>query len=155
MKVVSYCLDCLNRFVKFVSKNGYIMIALTSNNFCLAAWRAFTLIVSNAGRFMVAQTLGAIFNFLGKLFITLLTLATCIGFMFIPAVNNNISSLLFPSIMVCIIGFTVAAIFISMFSFSMDTMVLCFLVDEVLAGAGNPGKHRPEELDDFASKSAI
>ena len=109
MKVVSYCLDCLNRFVKFVSKNGYIMIALTSNNFCLAAWRAFTLIVSNAGRFMVAQTLGAIFNFLGKLFITLLTLATCIGFMFIPAVNNNISSLLFPSIMVCIIGFMAGA----------------------------------------------
>jgi len=65
----SYCLNCLNRVVKYISKMAYIQIALTSSNFCVSAWKAFILILGNAGRFAVATILGAIFIFVGKVLI--------------------------------------------------------------------------------------
>jgi solute carrier family 44 protein 1 (choline transporter-like protein)/choline transporter-like protein 2/4/5 len=68
--LTSYLLDCLERFVKFISKNAYIQVAITGKNFCAAAWNAFTLILKNAMRFGTASGIGFIFNILGILFIT-------------------------------------------------------------------------------------
>lgn len=65
----SYLLDCLERFIKFISKNAYIQIALTGKNFCAAAWNAFILILKNALRFGTANSIGFIFNILGVGFI--------------------------------------------------------------------------------------
>jgi len=67
--LTSYLLDCLERFVKFISKNAYIQIAITGKNFCAAAWNAFMLILKNAVRFGTANTIGLIFNILGVAFI--------------------------------------------------------------------------------------
>lgn len=66
----SYLLMCLERFIKFISKNAYIQIAITSKNFCMAAWNAFILILKNALRFGTANSIGFIFNVLGVAFIT-------------------------------------------------------------------------------------
>jgi hypothetical protein len=65
----SYCLNCLNRVVKYISKMAYIQMALTSSNFCMSAWKAFVLILGNAGRFAVATILGAIFAWIGRIVI--------------------------------------------------------------------------------------
>merc|ERR1719263_2003060 len=67
--LTSYLLDCLERFVKFITKNAYIHIALTGKNFCASAWNAFILIMKNAMRFGTAQSIGFIFNVLGVFFI--------------------------------------------------------------------------------------
>ena len=39
------CIDCLNRCIKFINRNAYIQIALTGDNFCVAAYNAFMLIL--------------------------------------------------------------------------------------------------------------
>lgn len=65
----SYCLACFERFIKFISKNAYIQIAITGKNFCASAWNAFILILKNALRFGTANAIGFIFNFLGVVFI--------------------------------------------------------------------------------------
>lgn len=67
--MTSYILDCFERFVKFISKNAYIQIAITGKNFCAAAWNAFLLILKNALRFGTANSIGFIFNVLGVVFI--------------------------------------------------------------------------------------
>lgn len=67
--MTSYLLDCLERFIKFISKNAYIQIAITGKNFCASAWNAFMLILKNFARFGVAASIGAIFNVLGVCFI--------------------------------------------------------------------------------------
>jgi len=67
--LTSYLLDCLERFIKFISKNAYIQIALTGKNFCASAWNAFILIMKNIMRFGTAQSIGFIFNVLGVCFI--------------------------------------------------------------------------------------
>ena len=57
LMVTSYLLDCLERFIKFISKNAYIQIAITGKNFCAAAWNAFLLILKNAVRFGTANSI--------------------------------------------------------------------------------------------------
>lgn len=63
------CLDCLERFIKFISKNAYIQCAITGKNFCASAWNAFVLILTNALRFGTASSIGFIFVMLGTLFV--------------------------------------------------------------------------------------
>lgn len=69
--LTSYLLDCLERFIKFISKNAYIQIAITGKNFCSSAWNAFCLILKNAMRFGMANSIGFIFSVLGVCFIAI------------------------------------------------------------------------------------
>jgi len=69
-KTVTCCirciLYCLDKYVKFITKNAYIQIALHSENFCTSAWNSFWLIIRNAGRFGSAEMIGWIMMILGK-----------------------------------------------------------------------------------------
>lgn len=148
-----YCLNCLNRVVKYISKMAYIQIALTSSNFCMSAWKAFTLILGNAGRFAVATILGTIFTWLGK--IAIIGCTTIICYIIISNVNSlkdELTSPFFPILAFIIISYVISSFFLSIFSFSMDVILQCFLVDETLAGDNNYGAHRPKTLDAFAKK---
>ena len=149
-----YCLDCLNRLIKFISKNAYIMCAITSKHFCPAAWRAFILMLASAGRFMVSNLLGFAIMWIGRAFTMFATAG--IGYVmvaFIPSIADNSSSPIMPVVIMAFIGAVVGAIFLSLFSFSLDTILLCFLVDESWAehNKRDSGKHRPPELKDFAN----
>lgn len=66
----SCCLECLERFIKFLTKNAYIQIALTAKNFCTSAWNGFFLVISNAATFGTTGTIGFIFEVLGVIFIS-------------------------------------------------------------------------------------
>lgn len=61
-----YVLYCLDKYVKFITKNAFIQIALQSTNFCAAAWTSFFLILRHVGRFGSAEMIGFIMNVLGK-----------------------------------------------------------------------------------------
>jgi hypothetical protein len=63
---VRCCIWCLDAIVKHITKNAYIQIALTGENFCKSAWLSFWLIVRNAARFSVVSGIGFILMFLGK-----------------------------------------------------------------------------------------
>lgn len=67
--LTSCCLDCLERFIKFITKNAYIQMAITGKNFCSSAWNGFLLVLKNALRFGTANFIGFIFNVIGVLFI--------------------------------------------------------------------------------------
>ena len=55
------CLWCLEKFMKFINRNAYIMCAIKSTNFCVSAKDAFCLLMRNIVRVMV---LNNIVNFL-------------------------------------------------------------------------------------------
>ena len=63
MTCVLYCLD---QYVKFITKNAFIQIALHNQAFCPAAVASFWLIVRHAGRFGSATIIGWIMMMLGK-----------------------------------------------------------------------------------------
>lgn len=129
----SYLLACLERCIKFITKNAYIQIALTSKNFCQSAWNGFILVVKNILRFGFVHSIGAIFMFIGRLFIICSTVL-CAYIMLTqwPHFRDQVSSPYFPCIIAGIIGLLVGAIFMSVFSFACDTVLQCFFLDEEL-----------------------
>lgn len=69
----SYCLWCLEKCVKYITKNAYIQIALTNDSFLQAAINAFCLILKNAHRFGIMNSIGFIFMWFGCFLITAIT----------------------------------------------------------------------------------
>lgn len=123
----------MDRCIKFITKNAYIQVALQSKNFCRSAWNAFLLVVKNAFRFGAVSSVGAIFMFLGRLFIICLTVAICyLQMTQWPKVRDSTSSPYFPCIIAGLIAYLIGAIFMSVFSFAGDTILQCFLLDEEL-----------------------
>ena len=74
-------LDCIDRFIKFITKNAYIQIALNSKNFCQSAMEAFILVLKHADKFMAVSGLGGVFMLLGKM--TIASLSTFLGYIII------------------------------------------------------------------------
>lgn len=125
---------------------------MTSKNFCRSAWNAFLLIVKNAFRFGAVTSVGTIFMFLGQVFIILVTVASAYLMMTKwPAVVATTSSPYFPCIVAGLIGYLIGAIFMSVFGFSSDTILQCFLLDEEMGseGKGRPPGNRPPLMNDF------
>lgn len=105
--LTGYCLFCLEKCVKMITKNAYIQIALTNNNFCPSAWNAFALVIKNVHRFGLTTTIGAVQTFYGVILISVSTS----GIAYLWCTNQdtlNLSSPIPPTIAVAIIAFVIA-----------------------------------------------
>lgn len=145
--LTSYLLDCLERFIKFISKNAYIQIAITGKNFCAAAWNAFMLILKNALRFGTANSIGFIFNVLGVCFIAAANGCVVYAFLhYIPAFQGLTQNWIAPCVVGVLQGVLIGGMFMSVFSFASDTILQSFLVDEEL---NRPDGMRPAIMNQF------
>lgn len=84
--IVKCCLWCLEKFIRFMNKNAYIQIAINGTSFCTACKDAFLLLLSNAGRTIILAGIGAIFVFIGKMFITVLS--TIIAYILLTKIKS-------------------------------------------------------------------
>jgi len=120
----SYLLDCLERFIKFITKNAYIQIALTGKNFCASAWNAFILILKNALRFGTANSIGLIFSILGVAFIGAMNGLIVFAMLhYVPAYKGTANSWLAPCVVGVGEGIIIGSMFMSVFSFASDTIL--------------------------------
>jgi len=133
-----YCIWCLDYCVKHITKNAYIQIALTNNNFCSACWLTFWLIVRNCARFTMVSGIGWILMFIGKALIVIAS--GWISYIIIvnSKLKDEVYSPVFPVIIVVVIAYLLASIFLSIFSFSATTILHCFIVDEEIKGNRAP-----------------
>ncbi|XP_077441031.1 choline transporter-like protein 5 isoform X2 [Vanacampus margaritifer] len=69
MSCLKYCFWCLERFIKFLNKNAYIMIAIYGKSFCTSSRDAFFLLMRNVIRVAVLDKVTDFLLFLGKLLI--------------------------------------------------------------------------------------
>ncbi len=150
--ICSCCLYCLNRFVKFLTKNAYIQVALKSSNFCVSAWNAFILVLRNIVKFGFVNTVGTIFIFVGKFLIA--GLAGALAFVvaaYWPWITNRITSPIIPAIACALIGYVIASIFMSIFSIASNTILQCFILDTEIAQIKSDGgaNHQPQCLQGF------
>lgn len=58
LKCTSCLVACFERFIKFITKNAYIQVALTGSNFCVASKDAFYLVLRNPLKFSVVAGIG-------------------------------------------------------------------------------------------------
>lgn len=151
-KCIICCLRCciwyLDYCVKFITKNAYIQIALTSNNFCWAAWQAFCLIVRNCARFAIISGIGTILMFLGKGVI--MGFSGWIGYLIImnSDLKDKVASPVFPVVIFVVIAYLISSVFLSVYSFASTAILHAFLLDEEVGG-----NRAPSALIDFVNRN--
>ena len=143
--LTGYLLYIMERCVKYVTKNGYIQIALTCEGFCKSSWNAFTLMLKHAHRFGLGNSIGFIFMIFGCAAIAAATGLGCYVFLTQTDIFPVVEPVA-PCVAIGIIAVLIAWIFLSIFSFSSDAVFLSFLLDEELRFSG---KSRPVEFQDF------
>ena len=121
---------CLDYCVKFITKNAYIQVALTGNNFCRSAWLTFCLIVRNCARFSIIAGIGVILIFVGKALIMIASAWIAYLIIMNTKLREELYSPVFPVIVVVVIAYILSSIFLSVYSFSATAILHCFLADE-------------------------
>ncbi|ESO06087.1 hypothetical protein HELRODRAFT_93910 [Helobdella robusta] len=136
LKCCICCFWCLEKFLKFLNKNAYIMIAIHGKNFCSSAFRAFRLIMANAIRVFVVDKLTDVLLLVNKLFIVG-SVGLFAFFTFsrrIPGSeklfpDSELNYYLIPILIVVCCAYIVASLFFGVYDMGVDTLFLCFLED--------------------------
>lgn len=135
VKAIMCCLCCffwcLEKFIKFINKNAYIMCAIYGKNFCRSAHRAFKLLMRNIIRVVVVDQVTDFLLFMGKLMITAAMCALAF-YVFTEDVDIEVPKVNYTVVPILIIGFGtyfIASIFFGVYAMAVDTLFLCFLED--------------------------
>uniref|UniRef100_A0A8C7QXZ5 Choline transporter-like protein n=1 Tax=Oncorhynchus mykiss TaxID=8022 RepID=A0A8C7QXZ5_ONCMY len=128
------CFWCLEKFIKFINRNAYIMVAIYGKNFCTSAKDAFFLLMRNMIRVAVLDKVTDFLLFLGKLLIV--GLVGIFAFFFfsgrVKAFENTAPNLHYywvPILTVVVGSYLIAHGFFSVYAMCVDTLFLCFLED--------------------------
>ncbi|XP_023821142.1 choline transporter-like protein 2 isoform X2 [Oryzias latipes] len=128
------CFWCLEKCIKFLNRNAYIMIAIYGKNFCTSARDAFFLLMRNVVRVAVLDKVTDFLLFLGKLLIV--GIVGIFSFFFfsgrIKAVEEAAPSLNYywvPIMTVVVGAYLIAHGFFSVYAMCVDTLFLCFCED--------------------------
>ncbi|XP_040844313.1 choline transporter-like protein 4 [Ochotona curzoniae] len=130
------CLWCLEKFIKFLNRNAYIMIAIYGKNFCVSAKNAFLLLMRNVLRVVVLDKVTDLLLFFGKLLVVG-GVGVLSFFFFSGRIHGLGSNFENPKlnyywlpIMTSIVGaYVIASGFFGVFGMCVDTLFLCFLED--------------------------
>uniref|UniRef100_A0A8C7L1X1 Choline transporter-like protein n=1 Tax=Oncorhynchus kisutch TaxID=8019 RepID=A0A8C7L1X1_ONCKI len=128
------CFWCLERFVKFMNRNAYIMIAIYGKGFCMSARDAFCLLMRNVVRVAVLDRVTDFLLFLGKVLIA--GSVGVIAFFFfthkMPIFQEEVPTLHYywvPLLTVIFGSYLIAHGFFSVYAMCVDTLFLCFCED--------------------------
>ncbi|XP_067829000.1 choline transporter-like protein 2 isoform X2 [Heptranchias perlo] len=129
------CFWCLEKFLKFLNRNAYIMVAIYGNNFCTSAKNAFFLLMRNIIRVVVLDKVTDFLLFLAKLLIV--GGVGVLGFFFftnrITIIEDKAPTLNYywvPLLTLIVGSYLVAHGFFSVYAMCVDTLFLCFLEDQ-------------------------
>lgn len=128
------CFWCLEKFLKFINRNAYIMIAIYGKNFCTSAKEAFFLLMRNVVRVAVLDKVTDFLLFLGKILVAggVGVLAFFFFTQRIPVFAQEAPALNYywvPLLTVIIGSYLVAHGFFSVYAMCVDTLFLCFCED--------------------------
>lgn len=128
------CLFCLEKFLKFLNRNAYIVTAIYGTGFITSARRAFHIITSNPLRLLVIDKVCDFLIFLGKICITvgigILSFFFFTGrFSFAKDHVPELHYYFIPLALIIIGTYIIATCFFSVYSMAVDTLFICALED--------------------------
>jgi hypothetical protein len=125
------CFKCLECCLDKISKNGLIMTAIRGDNFCQGACSSFKLLWNNVARVAAINLVGTILINVGQVLIALASAAgVAAALLYMSPYNTTVSSILLPALLVFVLAYFVASLFLSIFDAAVDTIFICFLLDE-------------------------
>ncbi|CAL8366119.1 unnamed protein product [Boreogadus saida] len=127
------CFWCLERFIRYMNRNAYIMVAIYGTNFCTSAREAFFLLMRNVVRVAVLDRVTDFLLFLGKLLI-----AGGVGVLAFFVFDRKLTIFVevpdlnfywVPIVTVFLGSYLIAHGFFSVYAMCVDTLFLCFCED--------------------------
>ncbi|EFA01113.1 choline transporter-like protein 1 [Tribolium castaneum] len=132
--LVDCCLGAIEDFLKFLSKNAYILTAMHGQPFFKSGKRAVRLLAANALSTIALNSVGDFVLAMSKILIVVATiLVGCL--MADPTIEHFWAAILISAIVTAI----VADCFFAVFETAIDTIFLCFCEDSCM----NDGTERP------------
>ena len=149
-------LACLERAMKYISKNAYIVTTIDGKNFINGAREALDLLLGNARTVGAIVVIGEYVMIFGKVLIT--GLVTIIGYLILKASDNKsdtetLSSGVLVVFCVALVSFFIATLFINIFSVCIDTVLICFCYEKAHS-AGAQHQYFPSDLAAHVAKQA-
>ena len=144
IKCCKCCCYCLEKFLKYLNRNGYIMTAMHGYSFFKGCVSAFNLLLRNAARATAINWVGDFTLFLGRIVVSAIT--TMIAILIFRS-KDNITFYIVPALCIFVMSWIASGVFTGVFEISIDSMFMCFLEDE--ERNDGHGKRRPQELQDF------
>ncbi|KAJ8608720.1 hypothetical protein CTAYLR_009661 [Chrysophaeum taylorii] len=127
--VISCCLWCIEKCLKFLNKNAYIQTAIFGYSFCKAARCAFFLILRNIARISALSIVSGFVLLLGKAIIT--GGAALLAYIVIDyTIADDLNSIIAPMVLTVILAYWVAKMFNEIWGMAMSTILQCFIADE-------------------------
>ncbi|XP_060056996.1 choline transporter-like protein 5 [Erinaceus europaeus] len=128
------CFWCLEKLVKFLNRNAYVMIAVYGKNFCRSARDAFNLLMRNVVKVAVIDQLTDFVLIMGKILVSAIigVLAFLLFTKKIPVILEGPTTLNYywvPLMTVVIGSYLVADGFFSVYEMCIETIFICFLED--------------------------
>ncbi|KAJ3362267.1 hypothetical protein GGF32_006299 [Allomyces javanicus] len=125
------CFACLEKFIKFINKNAYIMISITGDSFCTAARTATELLVRNAFRLIAVDFVAGFLVFLSK---AAVSVGIAFGLYALLQYTNaqGLTQTQFIGavcILVWVACWMIVSGFFGVYRMAIDTIFLCFCED--------------------------
>jgi len=135
----SCCLGCVDRSVRYLSRNAYVLMMVEGTPFCTSAVEAFSLLTKHMVKVALVRSIGAAFLLLGKLFVAAASAGTgALLLLTHEAYAERLFSIV-PAVVAIFVGaWLVVSSFMSVYNMAMDTIFLSFTLDLERARHGAP-----------------
>ncbi|XP_046448873.1 choline transporter-like protein 2 isoform X1 [Daphnia pulex] len=152
------CFWMLEKFMRFVNRNAYVLCAINGTGFCESASEAFSLLLRNVVRVAVLDKVTDFLLFIGRLVIV-----TSVGILSFYVFTNRIHYIneylppthyyMVPIITTVLGAYFISGLFFSVYAMAIDTIFICFLQDTEM-NDGSPEKpfYMSQELMEILGK---
>ncbi|VDP42007.1 unnamed protein product [Schistosoma mattheei] len=139
LKCLSCCFWLLEKFLRFLNRNAFIMIAIYGQSFCSASRSALSLLARNVVRLFVVDKVTDFILFIGKLVVV--SIVGGMAYVYLEGIlfkgndflsdafTSNLHYAFVPLGIIILASYLVASLFASVFEMGVDTIFLCFLED--------------------------
>jgi hypothetical protein len=153
---VQCCLKCVQYILDKLSKNAFVFTAIYGDAFCPGAVGAFSLVWRNLIRVAAVSVVSEYLLTLGKIMIALLTTGVSAMVILVFGLDKQMSTMMLPIIFIFIESYVIASLFMAVYDTAIDTIFLCFLIDEEANKDGQmfASEELKQLVDSYAEESA-
>lgn len=127
--IANCCLACFERIVSVISKNAYILMCITSDNFFMSALTATDYILENVATIAILEVIAELVCLVGKLFIVFGSVLLGYILMNSPKLAPGVETRILPLLIIAFGAYFIASIFFNVYGTAVDTMLMCFCHD--------------------------
>eukprot|EP00485_Elphidium_margaritaceum_P013143 CAMPEP_0202693860 /NCGR_PEP_ID=MMETSP1385-20130828/7876_1 /ASSEMBLY_ACC=CAM_ASM_000861 /TAXON_ID=933848 /ORGANISM="Elphidium margaritaceum" /LENGTH=668 /DNA_ID=CAMNT_0049349607 /DNA_START=44 /DNA_END=2050 /DNA_ORIENTATION=+ len=144
---VQCCLKCCQFVFDRVNKESFVFISIYGTPFCYSAYTAFKILVHSMGRTVMVEGVSKYTELFGRVSVAALNTGIAVLVLkYLPYYQDTVSSYLVPAVVIFTMTYMIAAVFMMVFEVGVESIFLCFLVDEQVHGEPKFANHSLKEI---------